>query len=144
MPVEFRLGDVISGGMYLDGEKILDIANTYMPLSANEEMQINIETCDNNTRYIYDIDSDWSSTIPLTLDNNHDIISPLLYSDNITENFSISYPVKVQARKHRKRRINKKWLKRYGYKTVMRKSDGWELNGYINGTFEFINRTRGD
>ena len=24
----------------------------------------------------------------------------------------------VQARTHRKRRINKKWLKRYGYKTV--------------------------
>jgi len=24
----------------------------------------------------------------------------------------------VQARKHRKKRINKKWLKRYGYKTV--------------------------
>ena len=25
---------------------------------------------------------------------------------------------KVQARTHRKRRINKKWLKRYGYKSV--------------------------
>lgn len=24
----------------------------------------------------------------------------------------------VQARKHRKKRINKKWLKRYGYKIV--------------------------
>lgn len=24
----------------------------------------------------------------------------------------------VQARKHRKKRINKKWLKRYGHKTV--------------------------
>lgn len=24
----------------------------------------------------------------------------------------------VQSRKHRKKRINKKWLKRYGYKTV--------------------------
>lgn len=26
---------------------------------------------------------------------------------------------KVQRRTHRKRRINKKWLKRYGYKTVL-------------------------
>ncbi len=25
----------------------------------------------------------------------------------------------VQRRRHRKRRINKKWLKRYGYKTVL-------------------------
>lgn len=27
-------------------------------------------------------------------------------------------PVIVQARRHKKKRINKKWLKRYGYKTV--------------------------
>ena len=26
---------------------------------------------------------------------------------------------KVQRRTHKKRRINKKWLKRYGYKTVL-------------------------
>ena len=26
---------------------------------------------------------------------------------------------RVQKRRHRKRRINKKWLKRYGYKTVL-------------------------
>lgn len=26
---------------------------------------------------------------------------------------------KVQRRNHKKRRINKKWLKRYGYKTVL-------------------------
>lgn len=29
--------------------------------------------------------------------------------------------IQVQARGHRKKRINKKWLKRYGYKTVRRK-----------------------
>lgn len=45
--------------------------------------------------------------------------------------------VQVQARRHRKKRIDKKWLKRYGYKTVKRRvrlnceqlsinsSDGW-------------------
>ena len=45
--------------------------------------------------------------------------------------------VQIQARRHRKKRINKKWLKRYGYKTVKRRirldceqmgvnnSDGW-------------------
>lgn len=27
----------------------------------------------------------------------------------------------VQVRKHRKKRINKKWAKKYGYKTVLRK-----------------------
>lgn len=29
--------------------------------------------------------------------------------------------IQVQARRHRKKRIDKKWLKRYGYKTVRRK-----------------------
>ena len=29
--------------------------------------------------------------------------------------------VQIQARRHRKKRINKKWLKRYGYRTVTRR-----------------------
>lgn len=29
--------------------------------------------------------------------------------------------IQIQARRHRKKRIDKKWLKRYGYKTVRRK-----------------------
>ena len=31
-----------------------------------------------------------------------------------------SAPYKVQIRRHRKKRINKKWAKRYGYKTMLR------------------------
>ena len=138
MPVEFRLGNILSGGMYLDGEKILDITDAYMPLSVDDEIKVNIET--SNTRYTCDIDSDWSSTMFLTLDNNDDIISQLLDLDRTPESWDISYPVKVQARKHRKRRINKKWLKRYGYRTIMRKSNGWKLHGYTDGTFEFVKR----
>lgn len=35
--------------------------------------------------------------------------------------FDITYasPRQVQVRKHKKKRINKKWAKRYGYKTVL-------------------------
>lgn len=36
---------------------------------------------------------------------------------NIVETTAITK--KVQRRTHKKRRINKKWLKRYGYKTVL-------------------------
>ena len=32
---------------------------------------------------------------------------------------TIAITKEVQRRTHRKRRINKKWLKRYGYKTVL-------------------------
>lgn len=35
--------------------------------------------------------------------------------------FDVSYgsPRQVQVRRHKKKRINKKWAKRYGYKTVI-------------------------
>lgn len=46
----------------------------------------------------------------------------------------------VQARKHKKRRINKKWLKRYGYKQVNFKSKGWKMKIDIDGNVEFVNR----
>ena len=48
------------------------------------------------------------------------------------ENFSIEYnvPILVQARWHKKKRINKKWLKRYGMKedTVKMKTDARRLS----------------
>jgi hypothetical protein len=40
------------------------------------------------------------------------------------EIITVPYPtIKIQAKTHRKRRINKKWLKRYGYKTILAKYD---------------------
>lgn len=35
---------------------------------------------------------------------------------NTPDQVNILYVKKIQARKHHKKRINKKWLKRYGYK----------------------------
>lgn len=37
--------------------------------------------------------------------------------------FTVEYsePILVQARRHKKKRINKKWRKRYGYKVIFRK-----------------------
>lgn len=39
------------------------------------------------------------------------------------KNFTVEYsePILVQARRHHKKRIDKKWRKRYGYKTIFRK-----------------------
>lgn len=36
------------------------------------------------------------------------------YSDD----YLLRIPVKVQVRKHKKKRINKKWIKRYGFKVI--------------------------
>ena len=52
--------------------------------------------------------------------------------------YDIQYSKVVPVRKHKKKRINKKWLKRYGYKEVVIKSKGWKINCRIDGTVEFV------
>ena len=56
--------------------------------------------------------------------------------------YSISYLVMKQARTHRKRRINKKWAKRYGYVFVTKQIDGWEMVAHNDGRYEFIKEMR--
>ena len=52
--------------------------------------------------------------------------------------YDIQYSKVVPVRKHKKKRINKKWLKRYGYKSVVVESKGWKINCHIDGTVEFV------
>ena len=47
-------------------------------------------------------------------------------------------PIKKQARTHKKKRINKKWLKRYGYKQISVESKGWKMKADTDGNVEFI------
>lgn len=51
--------------------------------------------------------------------------------------FDIKIQKPVQVRKHKKRRINKKWAKRYGYNMMNVVSKGWGVKSTENG-FEFI------
>ena len=51
-------------------------------------------------------------------------------------NFQI---IKVkQTRKHKKKRINKKWIKRYGYKQILVDCKGWKLKTHTDETYEFV------
>lgn len=52
--------------------------------------------------------------------------------------YTIQYIKFVPARKHKKKRINKKWLKRYGYRQILAESKGWKIKHYTNGKTEFI------
>ena len=74
-------------------------------------------------------------TMTATFDDN--LINDLLGIDAALSNFSISYATKVQAKKHRKWRTNKKWLKRYGYKEVVVESDGWHIKESGEGMVTF-------
>lgn len=52
--------------------------------------------------------------------------------------YKISVTKPVQRRKHKKRRINKKWLKKYGYKIQIDLGDGWYIKSYTDGHYEFV------
>lgn len=45
---------------------------------------------------------------------------------------------KRQNRIHKKKRINKKWAKRYGYKQVVVDSKGWKIKNNTDGSIEFV------
>ena len=68
---------------------------------------------------------------------NVDLFKSILGIGDFHSDFSISYTTKVQAKKHRKWRTNKKWLKRYGYKEVVVESDGWNVKESDEGTATF-------
>ena len=67
---------------------------------------------------------------------NHNHLSKLV--EKMTNKYDIDYSVYVQVRRHKKKRINKKWAKRYGYKCVTRTTKGWNLKTYGDGSFNFL------
>lgn len=52
--------------------------------------------------------------------------------------YKISVTKPVQRRKHKKKRINKKWLKKYGYKILVDFRDGWHIKSYTDEHYEFV------
>ena len=59
---------------------------------------------------------------------------------NMPDAYDIQYVKFVQARKHKKRRINKKWLKRYGCKQILVESKGWKIKHDTDGRVEFVKK----
>ena len=57
---------------------------------------------------------------------------------NMPDAYDVQFIKLVQARKHKKRRINKKWLKRYGYKQMIVESKGWKVKTDTDGNAELI------
>ena len=67
---------------------------------------------------------------------NNDVLTKL--TGKVSDKYDITLPVIVQRRKHKKKRTNKKWAKRYGFKCVTKTIKGWKLKTYRDGSFEFI------
>ena len=71
--------------------------------------------------------------------NNEDLFKVLgVDTSNVPDKYSILLTKPIQRRRHKKKRINKKWLKKYGYKLLIDYKDGWRIKSYKDGTYEFV------
>lgn len=85
---------------------------------------------------------DKNSTFELTLEKIqfNDLLSILGYDESkLPDKYNIQIVQVKQKRKHRKKRINKKWMKRYGYIQKNKIEKGWKLCCNTDGTIEFVN-----
>lgn len=106
---------------------------------------LNISELDITTSHEPDI---W---IPLSVNKNFEMMTTITdceFDKNVFRKIieqpwndakiNLTYPIMVQARRHKKKRINKKWLKKYGYKQIMVTNKDWKLSEYDNGIYKFI------
>lgn len=95
-----------------------------------------------DAKNILSFNHDLSYTI--TFDINEPINTEELYkvlgvdTSNMPDAYDIQYVKIIQVRKHKKRRINKKWAKRYGYKQVVVDSKGWKIKNNTDGSIELV------
>lgn len=66
-----------------------------------------------------------SAELTLECDVNADTLKKLIGIDlangnDMSYSIELASPYQVQKRRHKKKRINKKWAKRYGYKTTIK------------------------
>ena len=71
--------------------------------------------------------------------NKEDLFKVLgVDTSNVPDAYSILLTKPIQRRRHKKKRINKKWLKKYGYKLLVDYKDDWRIKLYKDGTYEFV------
>lgn len=61
---------------------------------------------------------------------------------DLPDAYDVQFIKIVQARKHKKKRINKKWEKRYGYKLITVICKGWQMESFADGDVVFTNLTK--
>lgn len=100
--MSIRLDDIFYDGKPFRGINEIPLealAALHAPISASEEVTFE---CEVNSALLEKLTG----------------LNPVPMSRSFT--VKASAPYKVQIRRHRKKRINKKWAKRYGYKTMLR------------------------
>lgn len=118
-----------------DGNLTLFDATTGRELSSLDNVHLDSCEVEKGTQF-----GNWMrKNASFTIDGKVDINKILgLDIAQMPDSYDIQYIMLVQARKHKKKRINKKWLKRYGYKKVIVNSEGWDVITHTDGTVEFV------
>ena len=102
--------EITGGGLYLsDGTKFMELSNI-----DDVSMDITPEISDKEFCRFNN-----SMSCELTFDTsyaNEELLNKMTTVDPSKCMFITSIPYAVQVRKHKKKRINKKWAKKYGYK----------------------------
>lgn len=131
------------------GEKLISniayIYNTETSKNIQLDSILNIDI-EANYQTNYAVDSCGKKLMPVisgrsfSMEFNSDDVSKTIGLDksNSSDVFDIQYVKFVQARKHKKKRINKKWLKRYGYKPIIFDCKDWNVSIDKNGDRKFV------
>lgn len=105
---------------------------------ASVEMISKNETAKNTLSFSHD------PTYTITFDINGSINTEELYkilgvdTSSMLDSYDIQILKIVQVRNHKKRRINKKWAKRYGYKQVIVDDNEWKIKNNPDGGIVFV------
>lgn len=130
MPTKYDLGG---------GNLTLFDATTGRELSNLDNVHLDSCKIEKGTKFGNWMKQNASITMEFTTDETVDTNKILgLDIAQMPDSYDIQYVKIVQARKHKKKRINKKWLKRYGYKKVIVNSKGWNVKTHTDGTVEFV------
>ena len=108
---------------YIDGK----------PLSEIKDIEIETIDAESPEAKAFVFNNDKAVEFEVMGDINIEILTK-----NLTEpdpRFTLEFPIIKQIRKHKKRRINKKWLKRYGIKKESIKIDNMTIRTESDGTF---------
>lgn len=98
------------------GEKIGDINANAVSLNAECEYETDYVR-DKDHNKLFSVSRQKSKTLTLSIDTDKGKLDQIFGIDesHVSDSFSMQKVIKIQNRVHKKKRINKKWAKRYGY-----------------------------
>lgn len=100
------------------------------------------DECKNDSHGEWFSKNHWTTTCEISFDAdnpaNNDLKKILgVDRSDLPDAYDVQFVKVVQARKHKKKRMNKKWEKRYGYKLITVTCKGWQMESFADGDVVF-------